>query len=387
MTKIQKIVGIPLIAFCIFFFVYLFTSSGQTPYDYFTRLSDAFLAGKYYLTENPSWLSELIPAGDGKYFVVYPPMPAILLMPFRALFGEIFQQQYLAHILGAGIVALTILISWSLKKDRKLAIWSGVLIGAGSIVWFLSSVGSSWYLGQVSAAFFISAAILESLNRKRSLLVGVFLGAAFLSRLQTILTLPLFLFVLYQRQWFKKYLLLGLGILPFIAFNFYYNFIRFGVIWDKAYLLIPGLLQEPWYQGGLFNLANIPNHLRVIFASFPIITKEFPYFKPPLGGLAIWITTPAFVYSLFAKIKERAIQVSWFVIILVSLVIFSHGTTGFTQFGYRFAVDFYPILTFLTIKGVIKTNLKWHHWLLLIIGVVVNIWGVLFINKLGLFSF
>jgi len=369
------------IFFIIALIIYLLTSAGATPFDYFTRLSDSFLAGKYYLTENPSWLSELIPAGTDKFFVVYPPMPALLAIPFRFFFGANFQQQYLAHILGAGIVGLTMLISWTIKKDKTLAVWSGLLVGFGSIIWYMSATGSVWYLGQISAAFFLTAAIFESLSKKRPLLVGVFLGAAFLSRLHTILSLPLFLYLLYDKDWFKKYLYLGLGILPFVAFNFYYNFIRFGVIWDKAYILIPGLLSEPWFQKGLFNASYIPDHLKTIFASFPRFSKEFPYLTPSWAGLAIWITSPAFIYSIRAKIREGAVRYSWLSITLISLVIFSHGTTGFAQFGYRFAVDFYPILVFLTIKGVARKRIGWVQWLLLIIGIGVNLWGVLWINK------
>ncbi len=339
------------------------------------------------MTQNPPWLSELIPAGVNKYYVVYPPMPAILSLPFRFFLGEKFQQQYLAHILGAGIVVLTMMISWSIKKDKKLMIWSGALVGLGSIIWFLSSVGSSWYLGQVTAAFFLTAAIYESLNKKRTLLVGMFLGAAYLSRIHVVLSFPIFLYLLGGKDWFKKYFRIFLGFLPFLLFNFLYNYLRFGVIWDKAYILIPGVLEEPWYQKGLFNFSNIPDHLKVMFASYPIFIKEFPYIRPSWGGLSIWITTPVFIYALFSNIKERVVQFSWLSIILIGLVIFSHGTTGFTQFGYRFAVDFYPILTFLTIKSVARKNLAWHHWLLLFIGVVVNLWGVLWINKFGWVSF
>lgn len=301
-------------------------------------------------------------------------------MPFVFIFGKNFPQQLLAHLLGAGIVVLTIKMAFIIKKDKALAIWSGLLIGLGSIVWFLASVGSAWYLGQVSAAFFLTAALVESLGKKRAILVGLFLGAAYLSRIQIILALPLFLFL--AGSW-----RLVLGILPFLIFNAGYNFLRFGVVWDKAYLLIPGLMQEPWFNKGLFNLAYIPNNLRVMFASLPKIIDKFPFVIPSWAGLAIWITTPAFIYSLWANLKERVVQLAWLSIALIALIVFSHGTTGFTQFGYRFAVDFYPILTFLTIKGVAKNGLKWHHWLLLTIGVVVNLWGVIWINKFGWVSF
>ncbi len=390
MSKTYTIFGMKKIlffAFVLSFIVYFLTSAGKTPFDYFTRLSDSFLQGKIYLTEKPSWLTELIPAGPGKFYVVYPPMPAILSMPFRLIFKENFQQQYLAHLLGAGMVAITMLISWKVKKNINLLIWSGLLSSIGTITWYLSATGSSWFLGQVTAAFFLTLAIWKGIERKNPFLVGVFLGAAYLSRLQTILSLPLFLYLFFDKNWLKKYFFLCLGVLPFILFNFYYNFIRFGTIFDKAYYLIPGLLSEPWFSKGLFNAAYIPNSLKAIFWSFPRFSSKFPYVTPSWAGLAIWITTPAFIYAFLANIKERVVKFSWISILLISLVIFSHGTTGFAQFGYRFAVDFYPILVYLTIMGVAKTGPKWPHYLVLVLGIIVNLWGVLWINKFGFVGF
>lgn len=375
-----------VILFFIFsFVVYLATSAGRTSFDYFTRLSAAFLKGKDYLTTNPPWLNELIPAGPNKFYVAYPPMPAIIALPFVFLFGENFEQQFLAHLLGAGIVALSMLLSWTLKKDKKLLIWTGLFTAFGNIIWFLSATGSSWYLGQITAAFFLTGAILEGTNKKRPFVAGLLLGAAYLARLQVVLSFPIFLYFLYDKKsWIKNYLKFALGVLPFAFFDFTYNFARFGTIFDKGYYLIPGVLVEPWYQNGLFNLSYIPRHLKIIFEAIPSFSNKFPYARPDWGGLAIWFTTPAFIYAFFANIKEKIVALSWLSIILISLVIFSHGTTGFAQFGYRFAVDFYPILIFLTIKGVIKTGLKWHHWLLLFISIAVNLWGVIWINKLGI---
>src|SRR5258708_31232123 len=85
-----------IIIFCVVFIVYLISSPGVTPYNYFTRLADAFLHGKYYISDSPSWLSELIPAGLGRFYIVYPPMPALLALPFVFLFGPNFPQQIIA---------------------------------------------------------------------------------------------------------------------------------------------------------------------------------------------------------------------------------------------------------------------------------------------------
>lgn len=370
-----------------FSLIYYLTSAGHTPYDYFARLADAFIKGKYYLTENPPWLNELIPAAKNKYFVPYPPMPALLAIPFRLLFANAFHQEYLAHLVGAAISLSYFILAQRVGNKKSVAVWTSLLVSVGSIIWFLSSTGSSWYLGQTVAMLFLTLALIEYYGKKRPYFMGLFLGVSFLSRIHLILASVFFILGPMLQKRYKFLVYFALGFLPFLAFNFFYNFIRFGTVLDKGYFLIPGLFSEPWYQRGIFNLSYIPSHLKVLFLSLPIIKKTFPYIIPSWAGLSIWATTPAFIYSISAPFKNREVRYLWLSIFLISLVIFSHGTTGFTQFGYRFAVDFYPFLILLTIKGVNKTGLKWHHWLLLVLGIIVNLWGVIFINKFGWVGF
>ena len=385
MKKIRYLTG--AVIFLLFILIYFLTSAGNTPYDYFVRLADAFLSGRYWLVDPPAWLNETIP-GNGKNFVVYPPMPAILLIPVVMLFGIIFPQQILAHALGAGIVLVTIKIAYSISKDAAIAVWSGLLIGLGSILWFMSATGSVWYLGQITAVFFILCAINESLNKKRGLLIGVFLGAAVLSRVHLIITLPFFLLFTYR----PKYLLqrgssILAGLAPFVIFYALYNYVRFGSPLQTGYTLIPGILSESWYSKGLIHPSYIISHLKLFLTKLPIFTASPPYLKPSWGGLAIWITTPAFIYAFSASVKEKNVILTWTALIAIALVVFSHGATGFTQFGHRYAVDFYPFLLLLTIYGVSKTNLKWIHWFLLALSIIVNLWGVLWINKFHWVSF
>ncbi len=383
--EMRKLVSIFFIATLV---VYFITSPGKTPFDYFTRLADSFIEGKYYLNDNPPWLSELIPAGENRFYVVYPPMPALLSIPFRIVLQEKFEQRFLAFLMGAGIVILTMSISWIFNKNKNQLIFIGLLASVGNIIWFLSSVGSSWYLGQVSAAFFLTAAIYESFNRKRLMLVGIFLGAAIISRLHIALSFPLFLYLFYDKNnWFKNYFKIGLGVLPFLSFNFYYNFIRFGTIFDKAYVLIPGLSNEPWFKDGLFNIRYIPEGLKTMFLSLPRYSNVFPYLTPSWYGLSILITSPIFIITLFSNLKDRLNIFIWISILPIAILVLSHGTTGFSQFGYRFAVDFYPLLFLLLINYFASNKIKSIHWLLLAFGIIVNLWGVICVNKLGLVGF
>jgi len=384
-NKITKMFGsenfiLPILIFIFSFITYFLTSTGKTPYDYFTQLAASFLKGKLYLSQNPPWLNELVPI-NGRYYVVYPPMPAILTVPFVFLFKEGFEQQYLSFIFGAAIAVQTFFLSLKIKKDKKTAILATILTSLGTILWFLSSSGSAWYLAHVISCFFLMVALNESLNKKRAFFVGILLGASYLSRLPTILSIPFFIHLIKGKEKVKNISRFVSGLLPFVLLNFGYNFLRFGTIFDKGYLLIPGVLEEPWYKMGIFNLRYIPRHLKTIFLSFPVFQNKFPYLFPSLYGLSIWITTPAFFYIFLNNLKEKLVQLSWLTIFLISLVIFSHGTVGFAQFGYRFAVDFYPFLIFLTIKGMSKTPIRRHHIFLIFLSVLINFWGVILINK------
>ena len=49
---------------------------------------------------------------------------------------------------------------------------------------------------------------------------------------------------------------------------------------------------------------------------------------------------------------------------------------------YRYALDFYPFLLILAFLGM-GGRLRWYHKLLIILSVLVNLWGVVLINKIG----
>ena len=141
--------------FTITFLVYFISSSKNTPYNYFVRLADAFLNHRLYLIDNPSWLSELIPI-EGKYYVVYPPMPAVLLIPFVAIFGAGLSQTIFSIFLGSFNPIILYSIFKKLKIPSKTAFLTIIFFVFGTDYWFLSSVGSSWYLAHVVAIFFYS---------------------------------------------------------------------------------------------------------------------------------------------------------------------------------------------------------------------------------------
>lgn len=382
------------ITFAVSFTVYFFTQEGPpTPFNNFVRLADAFLHGRLYLTHDVSWLE--IVHFHGKYFIVPPPFPALLILPVVALFGLSTNQTLISIFFGALNVSLAFLAARALSENRSVQVWTASMFGFGTIHWWVATSGGVWTFSHTVSATLLFIAILLTLYNYHPFYTGASLGASYWTRLPTILSFPFFLVMysdegliqektpgFFQRINVRHIFWLGAGAGIFILLNAGYNLLRFNTPFDISYYLIPGILDEPWYQKGIFDITYMPRHLKVMFAGFPRFIDEFPYVTPSWDGMAIWITTPAFVYSFFAGIRSRLAAGCWLSIVLIALVNSCHGTWGFSQFGYRFAMDFYPFLFLLTVKG-IGNNLKWHHKVLIIIGILVNLWGVLWINKFG----
>ncbi len=404
------------------FLVYMATGDGHpTAYDYYVRLADAFLHGRLYLTDNPSWLNELVPnpAGFG-WYVVYPPFPAVLMTPLVAVFGLNLNQTLFGIFFAAATVPLAYLVARDVSKRKqpqepnpkqyRTSIWFAALFGFGTLFWYLASLGSVWLIAQVISAFFLFLALHEQFNKNRPLLIGLLVGASFWCRLPTALAIFFFAGMAISQQQtqgliskFKSALptlaKLAIGMAVFVLADFAYNYVRFGTIFDVGYWMIPGVMDEPWFSNGHFSLLYIQENLKPFLTGLPALTGTAPFIQFPMSGMAIWFTTPAFlfvlkdpfkvpIYALRQKsklnyiksqIKDPLTWWSWLAVFCIAAIIFTNAATGW-GFGYRYAMDFYPFLFVLAVKGM-GTNLKWYHKLLIIAGIAINAWGVLAINK------
>jgi len=374
-----------IILFTAVFCIYRITGpKNKTHLDYFVPLANAFLHKRLYLTDNPPWLNELVPV-NGKFYVVFPPMPAILLMPFVFVFGPDFNQTLFSQILGSINSVLMYLVARKLKFKQKQAVILSLLLTLGTNHWYTASVGSAWYLALITGISFTLLSLLEFFSKRRFFLIGILIGLAYWSRLPTILSITfplLYIFFGKEKKKIRSLLFLISGVFVFLVFNFTYNYLRFGTIFDVAYIKIPGILEETDFQHGLFSPFNIPKQLKVIFFEFPRFKKEIPYIYPSWYGMAIWITTPALFLITKANLKKRLAFFFLITTIIMSIPTLNHSTVGFTQFGYRYSLDFIPFLIILTGLGFHNTNKKVTTFLLFL-SFLVNFWGVIWINKFG----
>lgn len=369
----------PIFLFFITLLVYSISSRGEgAQWNHFIYLADAFLHGHLYIDNN---LTEVISA-NGHYFVVYPPMPAILLMPFVAIFGINFYQPFLSILLGAVNVSLAYTVILKLFNNIKLSLWVSILYAFGTIQWYHAEVGSSWYVAHIVALFFLWLALLETITKQRLFLIGLFIGGAYLARLPTILSV-IFVLIYLRRNFLniRNLSLFSLGLAPAILFNGIYNFLRWGTVFDVGYILLP-IFNEPWYRYGLFSIRYVPLHLKEVFTALPAFSKNPPFMIPSIYVMALWFVTPAFLLILKAKFKTKLALASLIAAAVIALPDLMHGNNGSTQFGFRFALDFMPFLLLLTASG-LQNNFSWYAKLLLILSILINLWGVVMISFLN----
>jgi hypothetical protein len=340
--------------------VFLLTADPKPPsLDYFNRLAEAFLQGRYWLDEAPTWLNELIPADDGRWYVAYPPMPAVLALPFVAVFGREFPAQVYSSLYGGLSVGIVYLLMGrlpvALRVRDRLALTA--VFAFGTCYWFVAIGGSAWYFAHVAAVLLFAASTWCALTSKPAWLAGLLLGLATLSRLPVGLALP---FVLAAQLGFpgiaalramdrghlvRTVAVFGLGLAGPAAVYVGFNLARWGTIMDQAYVRIPGVLEDRFYEKhGILSPWYIPRNLHaILFRSWNYV-DDAPFLQPSWWGLGIFLTTPLYLWLFKARLRSP--MVAWAVLAaaLVSIPIITHGNVGITQFGYRFSLDFQLLL-------------------------------------------
>jgi hypothetical protein len=369
------------------FSAYAATYADPTPFNHYVLLADAFLHGRVDLIAPPDYLEHT--TFRGRHYVIPPPGPALLLLPAVAVFGTRVDQSRFAALAGAVAAALALLVGARLVPRRADYLWVGLLAAFGTIAWHMAATGSTWLFAHVLVMTALTAGVLEVLGRQRPVALGAAVAWAFLCRQPAIMTFPFFLLVTRPR-WAPgglravrrldlRYLSrLVAPVALAVAANGLYNWVRFGTVADVANPLREGILQEPWFAQGLFHWSYIPRHLEIVFLKLPVASPDPPYLLVPWTGMALWLTTPAFVYALRARLTPET-AAAWVGVLGVLLVVFTYGNPGVSQFGYRFASDIYPLLLLLAVRGM-GERVPALAKVLILVGVLVNAWGVVWMR-------
>lgn len=302
---------------------------------------------------------------DGRDYSVFPPFPALLLVPMVALFGA---EQSNTVPIG---VALAVVAAWVLVRllrhlavEEPLRRWIlvGFLLGTG--FWYaVARSGTVWFFAHVVAVTCILLALDAALRRGAGLAAGLWLGAAVLSR-QMSLFLALFVVTaLWQRAPDRATRLRSVAafaavLAACVLLLGLFNAARFGDPFDSGYghLMHWGFVRERVERYGLFHPAYVPfNTVYLLLQGFHVD------FDPPRllavqqmdgFGTGLLYASPFVLLAPWARWDRPLLVAAWVSIALVlggSLLYFNNGyQQSNTQ---RFSLDCLPLLVLLVALG------------------------------------
>jgi len=403
--------GLFLLSFLVLF---LLNNHRFVFYNNYSYLADALLRGRLYVDGMPEYL-ESVEFG-GHVYMHFAPGPAVLCLPFVAVFGvNGFNIAWLSLLLGAANTALAYRVfrQMGIGRDRRERLWCTALLTFGTVHCFLAVLGHGWFLGHVSSWFFLllgMAFLTAPEDRRREahpLLAGVFYGCAVCCRMPNLLGgLFFFGYVLtrYRREErLRALLLFCLGAAVPGGLYMAYNFARFGTILDKGYNLthLKDMHRDMYLEmqalpkgeqlaflkaaerkvGGPLQLTYVGYNLYSVFLLGPELTRAYPYVIPTLAGVSLTHLSPALYAAGWVDYRRDRLSCFLLAAAVVCAVPFlmNYGN-GYAQFGMRYAMDFLPYVGILAAMGMTRKPLGGWKAALIALCMLLNLWGPVYWN-------
>lgn len=332
----------------------LFQSS---PYSSYVLQAQRWIQGHLDLGQNYPHL-ELAVFG-GKYFVSFPPIPSVLLLPF-CLFTDKVPDYLVTTVVGMIGAVYAYKLAYLFIKDAKYAIFWALFITIGSNFLHIGYTGDVWYIAQVCAFTFTMMAFYYAVTPdiRHGWLPVFLLALAVGCRPMQILYLPLMVLLLWQKLKTNELTLKKAvrhyfwWIIPPLAvgvFLMILNYARFGNPFEFGHNYLPEFSTQN--EQGQFNFAYLSENLKNMFR-LPEYNGERLVF-PRFNGVAFWLVSPVFLvfvlYFLKGIRQNWKKPALWMTIILTAVHILAlclHRTLGGWQFGNRYTVDLLPCIYF-----------------------------------------
>lgn len=357
---------------------------GPTAYPTYTLQAMAWRSGMLHLDHNYAWL-ELAVFG-GEYYVSFPPLPSVVLLPLTFIFGFDTPDNLLVKLYASGAC---LILYFALKRQAYGRVASAALaflIVFGSSLLPVTMDGAVWYHAQTLAFLFVTSAIACVLSGHVT--PGLFFYALSVGcrPFDAIYALPLFfVFCRAQRrngipykQIIRKLLPgIGLGLLVACALGAY-NFARFGNPFEFGHNYLP----EFSTQGGVqFSLSHLPENIKTFLFGLPLeFGNDGVHFAR--FGYSMLIACPIItltlirgVWDLFQRRMTPGKAVTLVTMILLLFLLLLHRTFGGFQLGARYAADAIPFCALYTLLD--RPGKRWTVFQIIVLSLslLFTCWG------------
>jgi hypothetical protein len=367
----------------------------HTSFNHFAHLADAWLHGRQDLRNGaPAYAQgNDFAEFDGKTYISFPPFPALLMLPFVALAGspENFRDgQFIVWLAGLAPAFLFLALEKLRRTGRstrsELANAAlAMLFAFGSVYFFTAVQGTVWFAAHVVGASLLALYILCALDAELPLLAGIIMACAWMTRVTTLLTVPLFAleairvctpggiptsgtFMERARETWervdkgalaRRYALFAAPIVVSLCLASWMNYSRFHTLSPTAFghEFLGVVWKARMQKWGLFGYHYLAKNLGCMLTIMPWVPPKSvdslagAPFKINEHGLALWFTTPLYFWLFRPKEKGWLYGVVALTAAVPAIMDLLYQNSGWRQFGYRFSNDYAPLLFVLLAIG------------------------------------
>jgi hypothetical protein len=349
--------------------------SSHTPYNHFALLADAWRNGRLDLPSPPPFYAggNDFAHYDGRWFVVFPGFPALLLWPWVSLTGDPSRVLDGAFFLSAAGIApaMSFLMLHRVREQgiaslsRETVLGLPLLYAFGTVYFFTAVQGTVWFAAHVVTAIASCVFLWASIGARNPMIAGVALSAVLATR-PPLVGLGLFYCLELRRVlrdepgprrgwWPISKHLLGL-VLPVAVTAVVLaalNEARFGDPTEFGYRYLSIAWKTRIEQHGLFGYHYLARNLGIALTNLPYVHLDRGVFSFRINGhgLPLWMTSPFYLWLLWPKRRtclHRAVYATLPLCVLPSLL---YQNSGWLQFGQRFSNDYAPLLVLLFALG------------------------------------
>jgi hypothetical protein len=372
----------------------------------YLHLKDGRTVAGTFLKSNPTHFRELggkverIESTDilnrwKKYYVSFPPFPALLFLPFVAIFGLGVNDVLISVVLAA---LAPMLLFFTLRhlaargdstRSEEDDLWLVAMFGFGTVYFYSAVIGQVWYTAHVVAMVLTGLCVLASFEARRPILAGLCVGALLLTR-PHIASWALFFFYEAWRAHgrkipLRKLVAFGVPIILLGGLGFAFNWARFGAFGEFGHFYLNVRWTDRIQRYGLTNFSFLARNLTCALTLTPKLIAKSPYLQFSWHGVSLLFTTPAYLYLLWPRIKSSLHTALWCLVAPIALAGLLYQNDGWVQFGYRFSNDFsFALMMLLAIGGRPLTR-TWKT--LILVGIAVNLLGALTFGRFNQYYF
>jgi hypothetical protein len=294
-------------------------------YNHFVWQALAFLDGRAAIDwpvpgfpEGNDWMQDVYPLSELNgsttgALLPFPPLPAIVLMPFVAVWGLMTDIRAVSVVLGSINVGLAWWALGRLPVSRTVRLATTVFFGLGTVFWYAAQLGTTWFFAHVVAVTFLllalgvalgadpgadeevdqaphpaglARAVAAHLRRPlelidgRQFLAGLLFGIACTARLTVVFGAPFFMLVGGGGSWVRRSASAGLGAIIPVGLLLAYNLATTGSVIHPGYEWqyqreangYPSLGYNP--EWSIEDPRYVPRNLQIFLLSTPAIAPD-----------------------------------------------------------------------------------------------------------------